>query len=85
MRPKETFQLRAKVYNKDKEKIDGATVEWTSENEAIAIIDENGILTAKANGTTYIIASVQNIQNSMEITISSIRKRILSEMFTSST
>ena len=39
----------------------------------------------KGQGTTYIIATAGNVQNSIEITVSAIRRRILSELFTSST
>ena len=39
----------------------------------------------KSKGSTYIIATVENIQGMAEIYVSNIRRKILSEMFTSST
>ena len=69
----------------DNDKIDDIAIIWTSDNESVAIVNEKGVVTGKGQGTTYIIATAGNVQNSIEITVSAIRRRILSELFTSST
>ncbi len=38
---------------------EGATVEWTSEDENIATVDENGLVSIHAEGDTYIICTVK--------------------------
>lgn len=73
------------VLTADNDKIDDIAIIWTSDNESVAIVNEKGVVTGKGQGTTYIIATAGNIQNSIEITVSAIRRRILSELFTSST
>ena len=42
-------------------------------------------VTTKSKGSATIIATVDNIQGMAEIVVSAIRRKILSEMFTSST
>ena len=73
------------VLTADNDKIDDIGSIWTSDNESVAIVNEKGVVTGKGQGTTYIIATAGNVQNSIEITVSAIRRRILSELFTSST
>tara|TARA_Y100000996_G_scaffold361176_1_gene303959 strand:- start:851 stop:1078 length:228 start_codon:yes stop_codon:yes gene_type:complete len=73
------------VLTADNDKIDDIAIIWTSDNESVAIVNEKGVVTGKGQGTTYIIATAGNVQNSIEITVSAIRRRILSELFTSST
>jgi len=85
IKPEEKQQLRAQILTIDKQTIDDMVIIWSSDNESIAIIDQNGLLTGKSQGTTYILATIGNVQNSIEITVSAIRRRILSELFTSST
>ena len=85
IKPEEKQQLRAQILTIDKQTIDDMVIIWSSDNESIAIIDQNGLLTGKSQGTTYILATIGNVQNSIEITVSAIQRRILSELFTSST
>lgn len=73
------------VLTADNDKIDDIAIIWTSDNESVAIVNEKGVVTGKGQGTTYIIATAGNVQNLIEITVSAIRRRILSELFTSST
>ena len=85
IKPEEKQQLRAQILTIDKQTIDDMVITWSSDNESIAIVDQKGLLTGKSQGTTYILATIGNVQNSIEITVSAIRRRILSELFTSST
>ena len=85
LQPEQTIQMRTSIIDKENKKIEDSIVVWTSENNAVAIVDENGIVTGKSKGSSYIIATVDNIQGIAEVTVSTIKKRVLSEMFTSST
>ena len=85
IKPDEKQQLRAQILTIDKQTIDDMVITWSSDNESIAVVDQKGLLTGKSQGTTYILASIENVQSSIEITVSAIRRRILSELFTSST
>ena len=85
IKPEQKQQLRAQILTIDKQTIDDMVITWSSDNESIAIVDQKGLLTGKSQGTTYILATIGNVQNSIEITVSAIRRRILSELFTSST
>jgi len=85
LKPDEKQQLRAQILTIDKQTIDDMVITWSSDNESIAIVDQKGLLTGKSQGTTYILATIGNVQSSIEITVSAIRRRILSELFTSST
>ncbi|MBT6662753.1 MAG: Ig-like domain-containing protein [Nitrospina sp.] len=85
IKPEEKQQLRAQILTIDKQTIDDMVITWSSDNESIAIVDQKGLLTGKSQGTTYILATIGNVQSSIEITVSAIRRRILSELFTSST
>ena len=85
LKPNQTVQLYSLVIDKNNSKIDDAEVVWSSTNEFVAIVDQNGRVTTKSKGSTSIIATVENIQGMAEIYVSNIRRKILSEMFTSST
>ena len=45
-------------------------IEWTSSNESVATVDSNGVVTAVANGTAIITASVGDITASCTVTVS---------------
>jgi len=85
IKPEQKQQLRAQILTIDKQTIDDMLIIWSSDNESIAIVDQKGLLTGKSQGTTYILATIGNVQSSIEITVSAIQRRILSELFTSST
>lgn len=85
IKPEQKQQLRAQILTIDKQTIDDMVITWSSDNESIAIVDQKGLLTGKSQGTTYILATIGNVQSSIEITVSAIQRRILSELFTSST
>ena len=85
IKPEEKQQLRAQILTIDKQTIDDMVITWSSDNESVAIVDQKGLLTGKSQGTTNILATIGNVQSSIEITVSAIQRRILSELFTSST
>ena len=85
LKANQTVQLYSLVIDKNNSEIDDAEVVWSSTNELVAIVDQNGRVTTKSKGSTSIIATVENIQGMAEIYVSNIRRKILSEMFTSST
>ena len=85
LKPNQTIQLYSLVIDKNNSEIDDPEVVWSSTNEFVAIVDQNGRVTTKTKGSTSIIATVENIQGMAEIYVSNIRRKILSEMFTSST
>ena len=62
-----------------------AKVIWSSENDAVATVDEKGVVTAIDVGVTTIFATYETVQGMRNVTVSIIKKRVLSEMFTSST
>ena len=85
LKANQTVQLYSLVIDKNNSEIDDPEVVWSSTNEFVAIVDQNGRVTTKSKGSTSIIATVENIQGMAEIYVSNIRRKILSEMFTSST
>ncbi len=78
-------QMYALVIDQKNQEIDEPEITWSSSNESVAIVDDNGLVTAKDQGATEISAKVAAIEGKAEIAVSLIRRRILSEMFTSST
>lgn len=85
LKPGQTIQLKARVIDKKNQEIVEAKVVWSSENDAVATVDEKGVVTAIDVGVTTIFATYETVQGMREVTVSIIKKRVLSEMFTSST
>ena len=85
LKPNESIQLYSLVIDKNNSKIDEPEVVWSSTNDMVALVNQNGLVTTKSKGSATIIATVKNIQGMAEIVVSTIRRKILSEMFTSST
>lgn len=57
LEPEQTFELSAKV---SPENATDSSVTWTSEDQAVATVDDNGKVTAVGVGTTTITASAAN-------------------------
>ena len=53
----DTYLLKATINNTN------STVKWTSSNTSVAVVDANGKVTAKKNGTATITASLSNNSN----------------------
>ncbi len=85
LKPNQSVQLYSLVIDKNNSEIDEPEVVWSSANELVAIVNQNGLVTTKSKGSVTIIASVGTIQGMAEIVVSITRRRVLSEMFTSST
>ena len=85
LKPNESIQLYSLVIDNNNSKIDEPEVVWSSTNELVAIVNQKGLVTTKSKGSVNIIATVGTIQGMAEIVVSTTRRRVLSEMFTSST
>lgn len=85
LQPGQTIQLKSRVIDKRNQEIVDAKVVWSSDNNAVATIDENGILTAVKVGIATIIATYETVQGMREVVVTTSKKRVLSELFTSST
>ena len=83
--PGESTYFYARGFDKDGNRLDKLSVTWESSNEAIASINNEGKITAKSKGVTKISATSSEISASFDIIVSITKKRVLSEMFTSST
>ena len=85
LQPGQSTYFYARGFDKDNNRIDKINVEWSSSDESIISIDAGGKATAISKGIANIIAASSEISASKEIVISNTRRKILSEMFTSST
>ena len=85
LKPNQSVQLYSLVIDKNNSEIDEPEVVWSSANELVAIVNQKGLVTTKSKGSVTIIATVGAIQGMAEIVVSTTRRRVLSEMFTSST
>ena len=85
LKPNQSVQLYSLVIDKNNSEINKPEVAWSSTNELVAIVNQKGLVTTKSKGSVTIIATVGTIQGMAEIVVSTTRRRVLSEMFTSST
>ena len=83
--PNKTTQFYALVISSSNKELLDQPIAWKSSNEDVAIVDEKGMVTSKNQGYSDITAELGDVKGSSQIVVSSIRKRVLSEMFTSST
>ena len=83
--PKQSTYLYARGYDKDGNRLDKISVSWSSSNRDIASIDQEGRIEAISKGIVKITASSSQISATYDIVVSINKKRVLSEMFTSST
>ena len=84
LQPGQTIQLSALVTDKENSAIDIPVV-WSSTNDQVATITKEGVVTGVGRGEANIYATIDNIQGMSEVLVSDSRRRVLSEMFTSST
>ena len=83
--PKQTTYIYARGFDKDGNRLDRLRVEWSTSNPEIASIDSEGKVVAISKGVARITAKNSAVSASSDIIISVNKKRVLSEMFTSST
>jgi hypothetical protein len=77
----ESINLSIVVQNINNQTVSGGTVEWVSENQAIARVNASGQVTAVANGSATVFARVNGVKsNAIEFTVGS---NSLSGSFTS--
>ncbi|HEX9692440.1 MAG TPA: Ig-like domain-containing protein [Gemmatimonadales bacterium] len=65
----EIGQLIADVLDANGHAVQGAGVQWTTLDSAVVSVDENGTVTAVANGTTGIVAASGGIADTAETTV----------------
>ena len=84
LKPGKTEQFYALVIDQNNMAMD-ADIIWKSSIPSVATINNEGLVTAVAIGSTDIFATVDAVQGLSEALVSDIRRRVLSEMITSST
>ena len=84
LKPGKTEQFYALVIDQNNIEME-ADITWNSSHPSVATINNEGLVTAVATGSTEIFATVDAVQGLAEALVSGIRRRVLSEMITSST
>ena len=84
MKPGKTEQFYSLVIDQNNIEME-ADIIWNSSHPSVATINNEGLVTAVATGSTEIFATVDAVQGLAEALVSDIRRRVLSEMITSST
>ncbi|MDD3856595.1 MAG: Ig-like domain-containing protein, partial [Methanoculleus sp.] len=67
----ETVNFSATVYDQFDEELPEVAVAWTSSNETVGTIDEGGVFTAVAEGTTDVIATIGDVTGTAAVIVSS--------------
>jgi len=67
--PTDTQQLTATTLDGDENVLEGRTVTWESDDEEIATVDEDGLVTAVADGVATITAISETIEGTATITV----------------
>ena len=67
----ETFGLETKKYNEKGKNEDISKIEYSVEADEVASVDENGVITAKQSGSTYINVEADGIEVACFITVRS--------------
>ena len=84
LKPGKTEQFYALVIDQNNMAMD-ADITWKSSIPSVATINNEGLVTAVTTGSTEIFATVDAVQGLAETLVSGIRRRVLSELITSST
>lgn len=65
----ETAQFTATAMNADGTALSGQTFKWSSSDESIAVVDDDGTVTAVANGVAQISAAVSGVSGAAEVAV----------------
>ena len=65
----ETEQLTAQVLDQNGRAMAGATVAWSSSDESVATVTDGGLVTALANGSASVMATVASLTANAAITV----------------
>ncbi len=65
----ETVQLTYTVYDGNDEPIPGAGVSWSSDDDTVASVSANGLVTAVGNGSARITASSDGVSKTVDVTV----------------
>lgn len=63
----ETVQLTVKAFNSSGEEVTGKPVVWSTQNDTIATVDQNGLVSPRAFGRVSIQATVEGVSGQTEI------------------
>ena len=73
----QTLQLNASVLDANNSPIPGAVVSWTSANTAVAKVNDQGLVTAVANGNAQITAQSGSLTARVNVTVKQLASRVL--------
>ena len=62
----ETFQIKAAALDKENKPVPGAVLNWESSSPEAAVVDSNGLVTAKGSGNTIITATAEATRKTMD-------------------
>ena len=65
----QTIQMTAAVFDKNDQPVKDAEVAWQSSNEAVATVDNAGLVTAVSNGTVLISARSGSASQTVQVTV----------------
>ena len=65
----ETVELTATVQDQNGQTMTGVTVTWASQDNAVATVDGNGLVTAAGNGAVVVQASVGSVEGTADVTV----------------
>jgi uncharacterized protein YjdB len=69
LRTGQSAQLRARMYDRNGKELTGRTVSWSSDNDAIALVDNSGQVTALLPGTATITATSEGVNATARVTV----------------
>lgn len=68
----DSVQLAAAPFDANDNAVEDATVTWSSEDDAVATVDDNGLVTAAGNGTANITAQAGAAAGAAAVTVSQV-------------
>ena len=85
IKPNQEITLYARAYDEFDNRIYVENFSWLSSDETIAVVSAEGLVTGVSSGSIIITASLSKIVGKRDLYVTTNRRRVLSEMFTSST